>query len=220
MQVTDRPSPDAPSPTHASNNCANGPLVSNKGSVPYKSILGEKSLTWRSSLFLRREVRTVLATPSLLSVSHFKRYWGSDKCGVVFRSIDDLPSCFCMRHYLCLELILSVVTPVAGLWRGTCKPYLLNDFSALFVGTLLPEFNCSSLAMLSQLANEKQASDLMQLCTKLLVTTFEVRRWNFAGDVGCYPAALHWSDTENSAINAESREKHAVFKHMCKLGHF
>ena len=98
-------------------------LVLNKGSVPYISMLGEKSLTWRSSLFLRIEVRTVLATPSLLSASHLKRYWRSDKCGAVFRTIDDLPACFCMGRYLCLEPILPVTTPVAGLWRSTCKPY-------------------------------------------------------------------------------------------------
>ena len=43
------------------------------GSKAYKSMLGEKSLTRRSSLFLHREVRTVLTTTSLLSASHFKR---------------------------------------------------------------------------------------------------------------------------------------------------
>ena len=90
-------------------------LVLNKGSVPYKSMLGEKSLTGRSSLFLRREVWTVLTTSSQLSASHFKRYWGSDKSGAVFRSIDNLPACFCMGRYLCLEPILPVATPVAGL---------------------------------------------------------------------------------------------------------
>ena len=56
----------------------------------------------------------VLATPSLLSASHFKRYWGSDKCGAVFRSIDDLPACFCMGRYLCLEPNLPVATPAVG----------------------------------------------------------------------------------------------------------
>ena len=49
-------------------------LVLNKGIIPYKSMLGEKSRTWRSSLFLRGEVRTVLTTSSQLSASHFKRY--------------------------------------------------------------------------------------------------------------------------------------------------
>ena len=101
--------------TKLSNAWQRGKLVLNKGSVPYKSMLGEKSLTWRSSLFLRTEVRTVLATSSLLSASHFKRYWGSDKCGAVFRSIDDLPACFCMGRSLCLEPYLPVATPVAGL---------------------------------------------------------------------------------------------------------
>ena len=91
-------------------------LVLNKGSVPYKSMLGEKSLAGRSSLFL-------LTTSSQLSVSHFKRYWRSDKSGAVFRSIDDLPACLCMGLYLCFEPILPVATPVVGLWRCTCKPY-------------------------------------------------------------------------------------------------
>ena len=109
--------------TNLSNAWQRGKMVLNKGSVPYKSMLGEKSLTWRSSLFLRREVRMVLTTPSQLSASHFKRYWGSDKCGVVFRSIDGLPASFCVWRSLCLEPILPVATPVAGLWRSTCKPY-------------------------------------------------------------------------------------------------
>ena len=89
-----------------SNAWQRGKLVLNKGSAPYKSMLGEKSLTWRSSLFLRRGVRTVWTAPSLLRASHFKRYWGSDKCGV-FQSIDDLPACFCMGRYLWLEPIFS-----------------------------------------------------------------------------------------------------------------
>ena len=90
-------------------------LVLNKDSAPYKSMLGEKSLTGRSSLFLLGKIGTVLTTPSRLSASHFKRSRGSDKCRAVFRSIDDLPACFCMGRYLCLELILPVATPVAGL---------------------------------------------------------------------------------------------------------
>ena len=76
---------------------------------------GEKSLARWSSLFLRREVRTVLTSPSLLSASHFKRYWESDKCGAVFPLTDDLPACFCMGRYLCLEPILPVATAAAGL---------------------------------------------------------------------------------------------------------
>ena len=67
-----------------SNAWQRGKLVLNKESVPYKSMLGEKSLTWRSSLFLLREVRTVLATPSLLSASHFKRYWDWTSSGPFF----------------------------------------------------------------------------------------------------------------------------------------
>ena len=97
-----------------------GKLVLN---APYKSMLGEKSLTWRSSLFLLGEIGTVLTTPSRLSASHFKRSRGSDKCGAVFWSIDALPACFCMGRYLCLEPILAVATPVAALWHSTCKPY-------------------------------------------------------------------------------------------------
>ena len=101
--------------TKLSNAWQRGKLVLNKGSAPYKSMLGEKSLPGRSSLFLRREVRMVLATPSLSSASHFQRSRGSDKCEAVFRSIDDLPACFCRGRYLCLEPILPVATPVAGL---------------------------------------------------------------------------------------------------------
>ena len=78
-------------------------------------MLGEKSLTGRSSLFLFGEIGTVLTTPSRLSASHFKRSRGSDKCRAVFRSIDDLPACFCMGPDLCLEPFLPVATPVAGL---------------------------------------------------------------------------------------------------------
>ena len=48
--------------TKLSNTWQRGKLVLNKGSTPYKSMLGEKSLTWRSSLFLCREVRAVLTT--------------------------------------------------------------------------------------------------------------------------------------------------------------
>ena len=90
-------------------------------------MLEGKSLTGRSSLFLRAEVWKVLTAYSQLSASHVKRYWGSDKCGAVFRSIDRLPACrFCMGRCLCLEPILpsAVATPVAALWccRLTCKP--------------------------------------------------------------------------------------------------
>ena len=106
-------------------------LVLNKDSAPYKSMLGEKSLTGRSSIFLPGEVRTVLTTSSQLSASHFKRSWGSEKRWAVFRSIDDLPACFCMGRYLCLEPILPVATPVAALWRSTCKPYWTSFESPL-----------------------------------------------------------------------------------------
>ena len=49
-----------------------GKLVLIKDSAPYKGMLGEKSLTGRSSLFLRGEVGTVLTTPPQLRASHFK----------------------------------------------------------------------------------------------------------------------------------------------------
>ena len=78
-----------------------GKLVQNKDSAPYKRMLGGRSLTGRRSLFLRGEVGTVLATHSQLSASHFKRRWVSDKCGALFRSIDDLPAFFwhgLMKH--------------------------------------------------------------------------------------------------------------------------
>ena len=106
-----------------SNAWQRGKLVLNKDRVPYKSMLGKKVSHWAKLSFLRGEVWTVLTTSSQLSASHFKRYRGSDKCGAVFRSIDDLPACFCMGRWLCLEPILPVATPVAGLWRSTCKPY-------------------------------------------------------------------------------------------------
>ena len=109
--------------TKLSNAWQRGKLVLNKDSAPYKSMLAGKSLPGRSSLFLLGEIGTVLTTPSRLSASHFKRSRRSDKCGAVFRSIDDLPACFCMGRCLCLEPILPVATPVAGLWRSTCKPY-------------------------------------------------------------------------------------------------
>ena len=83
-------------------------------------MLGNKSLAGRSSIFFRREVWKVLTAVSQLSASHIKRFRGSDKCGAVFRSIDDFPACFCMGRCLCLEPILPVATP---LWRSTCKPY-------------------------------------------------------------------------------------------------
>ena len=40
------------------------------------------------------------------SSSHIRRFRESDKCGVVFRSIDDFPACFCMGCCICLEPIL------------------------------------------------------------------------------------------------------------------
>ena len=60
-------------------------------------------------------------TAYIISASHFKKYRGSDKCVAVFRLIDDLTACFCMGRYLYLEPILPVATPIAALWRSTCK---------------------------------------------------------------------------------------------------
>ena len=54
--------------TKHSNAWQRGKLVLNKDSVPYKSMRGE-SLTGWSCLFFRREVWTVLTTPSQLSAS-------------------------------------------------------------------------------------------------------------------------------------------------------
>ena len=97
-----------------------GKLLLNKGSVPDKAC-------WEKSLSLGEASYSFVDWSErfwqLLSASHFKRYWGSDKCVAVFRSIDDLQACFCMGRYLCLEPILPVARPVAGLWRSTCKPY-------------------------------------------------------------------------------------------------
>ena len=77
-----------------SNSWQRGKLVLNKDCFPYKSMLGEKSLAGRRSLFFRREVWKVLTTLSQLSSSHIKRFRGSDKCGAVFRSIDDSQHAF------------------------------------------------------------------------------------------------------------------------------
>ena len=113
--------------TKHSNVCQWGKIGSNKDSVPYKkNMLAEKSLTGRSSLFLRGEVWKVLTTLSQLSASHFKRYGGLDKCGAVLGSINDLPACFCMGRYFLLEPSLAVATPVAAPWHSTCKPYSLK----------------------------------------------------------------------------------------------
>ena len=111
-----------------SNAWQRGKLVLNKDCVPYKSMLGEKSFAVRSSLFFRREVWTALTTLSQLCASHIKRFRRSDKWGAVFRSIDDFPAWFCMGRCLCLEPILPVATPVAALWRSTCKPYIVGGF--------------------------------------------------------------------------------------------
>ena len=84
--------------------------ILNKDCVPYKSMLGDKSLAGRSSLFFRREIWKVLTTLSQLSASHIKRFWGSDKYGAVFWSIDNFPACFCMGRCPCLEPVLLVAT--------------------------------------------------------------------------------------------------------------
>ena len=86
-------------------------------------MVGEKSLTGRSSLFLRREVWKVLTTFSQRSMSHFNRHSRLDKCGAIIRSIDRLQACFCMGRYLCLDPYLPVAKRFHALWRCTCKPY-------------------------------------------------------------------------------------------------
>ena len=122
-----------------SNAWQRGKLVLNKDCVPYKSMLGEKSFAVRSSLFFRREIWTALTTLSQLCASHIKRFRRSDKWGAVFRSIDDFPAWFCMGRCLCLEPILPVATPVATLWRSTCKPYFGNP--ALSLSPFLLKFS-------------------------------------------------------------------------------
>ena len=160
-----------------------GKLVLNKGSVPYKSMLGEKSLTCRSSLVLRREVRTVLTTPSLFSASHLKRHWGSDKCGAVFRSIDDLPACFCMGRNLCLEPILPVAMPVAGLWRSTCKPYIgtLWCGERPFTGSWAVVFTFFKLL------------DPLEEIGRWAVAEKSVILWNWSGLTGWSPIQTLWT---------------------------
>ena len=75
-------------------------------------------------------------------VERFERFWQLLHClvrhiskdsgdrtsaGPLFgRSTIDLPACFCMGRYLCLEPILPVATAVAGLWRSTCNPDLVE----------------------------------------------------------------------------------------------
>ena len=109
--------------TKHSNAWQRGKLVLNKDSVPYKSMLGEKSLTGRSSLFLRREVWKVLTTLSQLSSSHIKRYWGSDKCGTIFRSINR-----------------STVSQHAFVWNTV---FVLNQFCRLLYRLLRCDVQCN-----------------------------------------------------------------------------
>ena len=146
-------------------------MVLNKDSSPYKSMLGEKSLGGRRSLFLREKVGTVLTTPSKLSESHFNRSRWSDKCGAVFRTIDDLPACFCMERCLCLEPILPVDTPVAGLWHSTCKPYFWSFTFApvceisIHVSGKSSEVRfcrCSNVSNVQQAGNDQLELDLGQ----------------------------------------------------------
>ena len=99
-------------------------------SARYKSMLAEKSLTGRSSLFLRGEVGTVLTTPSQLSASRFKRLRGSDMRGAIFWSIVRSPS---MLLYGTLSEVCSEpILPVAALGRGTTNPIVfLEDDSTI-----------------------------------------------------------------------------------------
>ena len=100
-------------------------------------MLGEKSLTGRSSLFLPREIGTVLTTPWRLNASQFKRSRDRTSAGS--------PSMLLNGRYLCLEPILPVATPVAGLWRSTCKHYgyqFVNNesFSWIKIHNANPQF--------------------------------------------------------------------------------
>ena len=70
-----------------------------------------------------RDVWKVLTALSQLGGSHFNRYWGSDKCEAVFRSINRLPACFCMGRSLSWEPNLPVATRFHAPWRSTHKPY-------------------------------------------------------------------------------------------------
>ena len=75
----------------------------------------------------------VLATPSLPSASHFKRYWGLDKCGAVFWSIDDLPACFCIMYvYGTLSLFRTLLRRLRGCDVALASPLnMLNLESSL-----------------------------------------------------------------------------------------
>ena len=70
--------------TKLSNAWQRGKLVLNKVSGPYKSMLGEKSLTWRSSLFLRGEVRMVLQLLHSLVPHVSKDFWDRTSAGPFF----------------------------------------------------------------------------------------------------------------------------------------
>ena len=96
-------------------------LVLNKDSVPYKSMLGEKSVIRRSSLFFRGEVWKVLTALSQLRASHVRDIGDRTSAGLFFSG--STVSQLCMERYLCLDPILPVATPVAALWRSTWKRY-------------------------------------------------------------------------------------------------
>ena len=89
--------------TKLSNTWQRGKLVLNKGSVPYKSMLEEKSLTWRSSLFLRREVRTDFPFPFFFPSSSFP---------FLFLSLS-----FSLRPFVCAKKELLFVP----LWIAVCS---------------------------------------------------------------------------------------------------
>ena len=106
--------------------------------APHTKACWEKSLSLGEALysFVERSGRFWQLLHNL--VCHISKDIGDrDMCGAVFRSIDDLPACFCMGCYLCLEPILLVATLVAALWRSTCKPYVMTareswDFSVFW----------------------------------------------------------------------------------------
>ena len=100
-----------------------GKLVLNKNSAHAKACW-EKSLSLGETLysFVERSERLWQLLHSL--VRYISKDIGDRTSAEPFfsRSTIDLPACFCMGRYLRLEPILPIVTPVAALWRSTCKP--------------------------------------------------------------------------------------------------
>ena len=86
--------------TKQSNAWQRGKLVLNKDRATYKSMLRGKSLihevlfpSWRGLNGFDNSFTAWCVT--------FQKISGIDKCGAIFRSIDDLPAYFCMGRCLC-----------------------------------------------------------------------------------------------------------------------